>query len=129
MAGDRELSFRVVGDIIYAYDAAVVEDVAMLASSLSVIYSGVACGQIFKGRLKPEHPLALFVGRSSEVVPEVELSLEDAINYLRRQDIDANQFAEGINVVKYRGLAIGYVKRIGMRCNNMYPKALRIQKL
>jgi len=129
MAGDRELSFRVVGDIIYAYDAAAVEDVAMLASSLSVIYSGVACGQIFKGRLKPEHPLALFVGRSSDVVPEVELSLEDAITYLRRQDIDANQFAEGINVVKYRGLAIGYVKRIGMRCNNMYPKALRIQKL
>ncbi len=129
MAGDRGMAFRLVGDMIYAYDAAVVEDVMSLASSLSVVYSGVACGQIFKGRLKPEHALALFVGRNREVVPEVEVSLEAALDYLRRQDIAAGGFTEGINIVSYRGQALGFVKRIGPRCNNMYPKALRIQKL
>lgn len=129
MAGDRDMAYRLVGDMIYAYDAAVVDDVTSLSSSLSVVYSGVACGQIFKGRLKPEHALALFVGRSREVVPEVEVSLEDALDYLRRQDIAAGEFTEGINIVSYRGQALGFVKRIGARCNNMYPKALRIQKL
>ena len=129
MAGDRDMAYRLVGDMIYAYDAAVVDDVTSLSSSLSVVYSGVACGQIFKGRLKPEHALALFVGRSREVVPEVEVSLEDALDYLRRQDIAAGEFAEGINIVSYRGQTLGFVKRIGSRCNNMYPKALRIQKL
>ena len=123
------MAFRVVGDTIYGYDSAVVEDVVRLGESLSVVYSGVAMGQIFKGRLKPEHPLALFVGRDSDVVPAVELTLEDAQNYLRRVDISASQFDEGINVVTYRGVAIGFVKRIGARCNNMYPKDLRIQKL
>ena len=86
-------------------------------------------GQLFKGRLKPEHALALYVGRNDAVVSVVEVSEEDAVNYLRKQDIAATQFDEGVNVVSYRGVAIGFIKRIGARCNNMYPKDLRIQKL
>ena len=125
----KTMSFRCVGDIVYGYNSAVMEDVTQLSESLSVVYSGVAMGQIFKGTLKPEHSLALFVGRNRDVVPEVELSLEDAQNYLRRQDIDAKQFSEGVNVVTYKGVAIGFIKRIGARCNNMYPKDLRILNL
>ena len=125
----KTMSFRCVGDIVYGYSSAVMEDVIQLSESLSVVYSGVAMGQIFKGTLKPEHSLALFVGRNRDVVPEVELSLEDAQNYLRRQDIDAKQFSEGVNVVTYKGVAIGFIKRIGARCNNMYPKDLRILNL
>ena len=125
----KAMSFRCVGDIVYGYNRAVMEDVTQLSESLSVVYSGVAMGQIFKGTLKPEHSLALFVGRNRDVVTEVELSLEDAQNYLRRQDIDAKQFSEGVNVVTYKGVAIGFIKRIGARCNNMYPKDLRILNL
>ena len=121
----KTMSFRYVGDVVYGYNSAVMEDVTQLSESLSVVYSGVAMGQIFKGTLKPEHSLALFVGRNRDVVTEVELSLEDAQNYLRRQDIDAKQFSEGVNVVTYKGVAIGFIKRIGARCNNMYPKDLR----
>lgn len=125
----KAMSFRCVGDVVYGYNSAVMEDVIQLSESLSVVYSGVAMGQIFKGTLKPEHSLALFVGRNRDVIPEVELSLEDAQNYLRRQDIDAKQFSEGVNVVTYKGVAIGFIKRIGARCNNMYPKDLRILNL
>lgn len=125
----KAMSFRCVGDVVYGYNSAVMEDITQLSESLSVVYSGVAMGQIFKGALKPEHSLALFVGRNRDVVPEVELSLEDAQNYLRRQDIDAKQFSEGVNVVTYKGVAIGFIKRIGARCNNMYPKDLRILNL
>ena len=125
----KTMSFRKVDNMVYGFDSAVVEDVTHLAESLFVVYSGVAFGQIFKGTLKPEHSLALYVGRNRGVVPEVEVSMEDALDYLRKQDIEARQFAEGINVVMFKGVAIGYIKRIGMRCNNMYPKDLRILNL
>lgn len=125
----QSMSFRQVGDMIYGYDSRVVDDVIALSESLSVVYSGVAMGQIFKKKLKPEHSLALFVGLNDDVVPRVEVSEEDALAYLRRQDISAAQFEEGINLVCCRGVAIGFVKRIGARCNNMYPKDLRILKL
>lgn len=125
----QSMAFRQVGDMIYGYDSRVVDDVIALSESLSVVYSGVAMGQIFKKKLKPEHSLALFVGLNDDVVPRVEVSEEDALAYLRRQDISAAQFEEGINLVCCRGVAIGFVKRIGARCNNMYPKDLRILKL
>ena len=125
----KQMNFKQIGDTIYGYHSAVVDDVVSLSESLSVVYSGVVMGQIFKGKLKPEHPLALFVGCNGIVIPTVEVSLEDALDYLRRQDISALQFEEGVNRVAYGGVAIGFIKRIGARCNNMYPKDLRIIKL
>ena len=124
-----EHSFMMVGEDIYAYNSAVADAVVTLSENLSVVYSGVAMGRIFKQKLKPEHPLALYVGLNRDAVPVVEVSLEDALDYLRRNDIAAAQFEEGINVVGYKGVPIGFVKRIGARCNNMYPKDLRIVKL
>lgn len=121
-------TFAAVGDTIYCFERAVYEDVAALAESLSVIYSGVAMGKLFKRKLRPEHSLALYVGLNVDAAPSSELSVEDAVEYLRRGDVEALLFEEGINVVRYGGLAIGFVKRIGARCNNMYPKELRILK-
>ena len=122
-------AFMMVGEDIYAYNSAVAESVVTLSENLSVVYSGVLMGRIFKQKLKPEHPLALYIGLNRDVVPMVDVSLEDALDYLRRNDIAASQFEEGINVVGYKGTHIGFVKRIGARCNNMYPKDLRIVKL
>lgn len=123
------ICFRQIGDTMYGYHRSVVDDVVALSEVLSVIYSGVCMGQIFKRKLRPEHALALFVGMNNAAVPSVEVGEADALDYLRRQDISASQFEEGINRVMYRGVAIGFVKRIGARCNNMYPKDLRIMKL
>ena len=123
------VAFRLVGDMIYGYDRSVVDDVVALSEALSVVYSGVCFGQIFKRKLKPEHPLALYIGFNADVVPSVEVDLDTALAFLRRQDVAAQEFEEGINRVMYRGVAIGFVKRIGARCNNMYPKDLRILKL
>lgn len=122
-------TFRVIGDDVYAYNTHVVDDVIALSEYLSVVYSGVSMGRIFKKRLKPEHALALYVGLNRDAVPVVDVSLSDAQDFLRRHDIAAGQFEEGINVVAYMGIPIGFVKRIGVRCNNMYPKDLRIVKL
>lgn len=122
-------SFRSIEGMIYLYDKGVADEVVQLSESLSVLYSGVAMGQIFKGKLKPEHQLALYVGFNPDVVPSVEVTKDEALDYLRRYDIAPGEFSEGINRVTYGGVAIGFVKRIGQRCNNMYPKDLRILKL
>jgi 16S rRNA C967 or C1407 C5-methylase (RsmB/RsmF family)/NOL1/NOP2/fmu family ribosome biogenesis protein len=125
----EKMTFRLIGEDIYGYRTAVVEDITRLAESLTVLSSGVEMGQIFKGKLKPAHALSLYVGLNRDAVPVREVSLDDARNYLRRADIAAQQFDEGINAVSYGGVVIGFVKRIGNRCNNMYPKELRIQNL
>jgi NOL1/NOP2/fmu family ribosome biogenesis protein len=57
-----------------------------------------------------------------------ELDEDTALKFLRKQDVDATQFAEGVNLVLRCGRPLGFVKRVGARVNNMYPNSLRILK-
>ncbi len=125
----ERMSFYSVGDTIYGYFNAQLDVVKRLAESLTVIYSGVAMGQIFKGKLSPDGALALFVGYSRDAVNVAELEYDEAIEYLRRCEVKASNFEEGINLVcDDAGNALGFVKRIGQRVNNRYISSLRILK-
>lgn len=120
------MQFVTVADTLYAWYGAQADAVRMLSERLPVICSGVALGQLFKGRLKPDPALAFFTGLRRAALPVTELAGEEALNYLRRAEIDASPFAEGTNLVCARGRALGFAKRIGARINNGYPASLRI---
>lgn len=127
--GGDKLRFALVADSYYCYAAAQYEAVQALAQSLTVIYSGVEMGQIFKGVLKPEWALSQSVWFDRDAVPAVEIDRAQALDYLRKRDINANPFEPGINLVLCEGYSLGFVKRIGARVNNMYPNSLKINNL
>lgn len=129
VAEPGRMRFAAVADVYYAYYESQYEAVKMLAESLRVIASGVAMGQIFKERLKPDHALAMFCGLDRGAVPVAELSEEEALRFLRKQEAEAAAFAEGMNLVTHGGAALGFAKRIQNRVNNMYPNSLRIFNL
>ena len=85
-------------------------------------------GQVFKGKLKPDGALALYAGVNHDAVACCEVDEQEALKFLRKQDMDAAQFSEGVNMVLYGGRPLGFVKRVGARVNNMYPNSLRILK-
>lgn len=59
--------------------------------------------------------------------PSAELTLEQALSYLRRESIVLPASVQkGIVIVTYKGLPLGAVKNIGSRANNLYPKNWRI---
>ncbi len=119
---------NVADSAIYGYYRAQAEAVKSLAESLTTIYSGVAMGQIFKGKLKPDAALALFHDVNCQTFNCVELDNDDILLYLRKQELSPALFAEGINLVTANGHTVGFVKRIGGRVNNLYPNSLRILK-
>ena len=123
------LRFAVVTESYYAYPLEYFETIRSLANNLTVIYSGVEMGQIFKGKLKPEWSLSQSVWYNRDVVPSVELGREEALDYLRKKDVSAGVFVEGINLVSSDGYALGFVKRVGNRVNNGYPNSLKINNL
>ena len=123
------LRFAVVAESYYAYPLEYFETIRSLANNLTVIYSGVEMGQIFKGKLKPEWSLSQSVWYNRDVVPSVELGREEALDYLRKKDVSAGSFVEGINLVCSDGYALGFVKRVGNRVNNGYPNSLKINNL
>jgi NOL1/NOP2/fmu family ribosome biogenesis protein len=109
---------------------AIPEDLAawqqILASGLSLRKSGLLMGKIMKGRLNPEHELALSTMLRSDV-PGVELKEEEAIRYLRRDNILPADASDGWNLARYRGLALGWFKSMANRANNYYPMDWRIR--
>ena len=124
----KAMRFAEVAETCYGYYSEVYEDVKHLAESLSVIYSGVAMGRIFGSTLKPDAALAFFVGLKKDAVARATLERDEALQYLRKQEVPAERFREGMNLVECEGCALGFAKRIGNRCNNLFPNSLRILK-
>ena len=123
----QKMKWAAINDTYYGYYASHADDMRVLAESMTVIHSGVCMGQIFKGKLKPEHSLAMFTELNINAIPTVEVSREMALDYLRRGDIGTTeQMVEGINLLCFEGLPLGWIKRVGNRSNNLYPNSLRI---
>lgn len=76
---------------------------------------------------RPTHAEALAINRGKEYL-EVELSLQQALSYLRREAITLpDTVPRGFVIVTYQGFALGFVKNIGSRANNLYPKEWAIK--
>lgn len=122
----HELRFGIGGGLVYAFSESLYPLINILGSSVGLVYSGVMVGEFIRDSLKPAHSLALYSGlrRESVAVSRVDYAL--AMEYLRKGTIDAGAFHDGLSLVVYRGLGLGWVKRISNRCNNLYPNNWRI---
>lgn len=103
---------------------------AVANSGLFVLQSGVELGMVKGKDIIPSHNLALSNILSKEAFPLVEVSLDVALDYLRRMAIVLPpDTPTGYVLLTYRGLPIGFVKNLGSRCNNLYPQEWRIRNL
>jgi 16S rRNA C967 or C1407 C5-methylase (RsmB/RsmF family)/NOL1/NOP2/fmu family ribosome biogenesis protein len=98
-----------------------------IAASLRVISPGTLIGSMKQNDFIPDHDLALSTGITRGVFPEVELSFDDAISYLRRDNLSGISCAEGWNLATFRSVPLGFVKNIGRRLNNYFPVEMRIR--
>lgn len=121
--------FAMVADTIYAYRTEQFKAVQSLSEGLTAIYSGVAMGQIFKGKLKPDWALSQYIGLNRDAVAVEELDEQRALDYLRKKDIAVGDMVEGMNLVTHNGRVLGFAKRVGARCNNLYPNSLKIMNM
>jgi NOL1/NOP2/fmu family ribosome biogenesis protein len=102
------------------------EVLPVLQANLYVRMAGLDAGSLVRDAWIPAHALAVS-GLLDDAFPAVELDLENALNYLRRHpDFKLDEAHTGWTLMKYRGLALGWVKLMGNRVNNYYPKDWRI---
>lgn len=89
--------------------------------------AGVKAGQLTPKELIPDHQLALSTCISVDL-PAVELSLEQALRYLRKEDLQLDLNVKGWALMRYGGMNLGWAKVLPNRINNYYPKEMRILK-
>ncbi len=84
-------------------------------------------GKLGSKELIPEHELALSTVIASNI-PALSVNREEAISYLRKEDIAQGSAPKGWTLVQYESHNLGWIKVLGNRVNNYYPKDWRILK-
>ena len=124
------MRFAAIGDNCYGFYRSQFGAVKALAQSLNVIYSGVCMGQLFGDKFRPDHALALFHDLNVSQIQTAELSKEQALDFLRKKEPnDMDVYAQGLNLVCYESMPVGWIKRIGGRTNSLLPAGFRIMNL
>lgn len=102
------------------------ESMNLLAHRLYLKKSGVRIGKVAGRDLVPDHELALSTIIKRDAVLQTPLNRNEAIQYLRRDNLTIDTGDKGWSLMTFEGQALGWAKLLANRINNYYPKELRI---
>ena len=104
-------------------------DYLQLKSKLRILSAGVALGELKGSDRIPAHSLAMSTALSEPGFPRWEVDKETALNYLRKEILTniPQELPKGYLLITYKTHPLGFVKNIGTRMNNLYPREWRIR--
>ena len=97
-----------------------------LRSRLNVRKAGIKVGDWARDEIIPDHALALSTYYSRAIIA-LELDKEQSIQFLRRADFMIENLQKGWLMIMHQSLPLGWIKSLGNRFNNYYPKEWRIR--
>ena len=121
------VSLRTKGEMITAVPENVASDVSEVEDVLHVVAAGCAVGVVKGKDLVPDADLALSMMLAEDAFPCVEVDRQTALAYLHRDAVVFSDAPRGYLLVRYEGLALGFVKNLGNRCNSLHPQSRRIR--
>lgn len=89
---------------------------------------GSKIGQFNRKKFIPHHEMVMSKLYKKEQLTPIELDLENAIKYLKKEVITINDTRKGYLPVSYRGIELGWIKNLGDRANNYFPSEYKIRK-
>lgn len=116
------------GDHVLALPKIHVESVHRLSRLLNCVQYGIPVADAQKG-LKPLHELSQSIQLNTSAFHVTELSKDEALKFLAKEDFKVNDSHKGIALMMHDGAALGWMNLLGNRANNLYPKEWRIRRL
>lgn len=118
----------VTGSSVSVVKSEFAESVAAFQQKLKVLHCGIVLGEAKGKDFIPAHALAMSNELNHRAFPRHELTLTQAIAYLRKEALSFDASVEkGHLLLTYKDLPLGFVKNIGNRANNLYPQEWRIR--
>ena len=124
---DQHIQFERINEWFHALPESMLDDFLFLKSHLYLKKAGVMAGRMGPDGWIPDHELALSTALDPGI-PALELSLSDALKYLRRDVLTTELPQKGWMPVSFGYQKLGWVKILPNRLNNYFPKAWRILK-
>jgi 16S rRNA C967 or C1407 C5-methylase (RsmB/RsmF family)/NOL1/NOP2/fmu family ribosome biogenesis protein len=123
----EEKTFIQRNDVIQFFPTAAQEAIEVLVKNLKIVSAGTFVATLKHDKLIPEHALALSVNLQQDHFEKLDVSLEDALRYLRKETLPAVPGKRGFALVLYNQLPLGWVNLLPNRINNLYPSEWRIR--
>ncbi|MES2701661.1 MAG: RNA methyltransferase [Bacteroidota bacterium] len=101
-------------------------DLQLLQKAVYLRKTGLDIGTPSAKEWLPGHDMALSIDAAAGI-PAITVTREQALRYLKREDMGIDDAPKGWLLVKYNGLSLGWIKSLGNRINNYLPKQWRIR--
>ncbi|HEX6429094.1 MAG TPA: RNA methyltransferase [Niastella sp.] len=112
---------------LFAFPMSLEKDLLTIVEHVYVRRAGTALGKIAGNDLVPDHALAVSTLINKSIVA-VSLKKEEAIQYLRKDEVSVSTAHKGWTLVQFEQYNLGWMKVLQNRINNYYPQGWRILK-
>lgn len=113
-------------NFLFAIPTQKITEIQRIHHHLRVIKLGTEMGEIHPKGLLPHHALAMDKSIQSDEIQHIELTKEQALLYLKGETFTLAG-THGYGLVTYQNEPLGWIKHLGNRFNNLYPKEYRIR--
>ncbi len=94
---------------------------------LKVVDFGLPLAELKGKNIAPSHFVALSPLLKKNVFEPIGLDLNEALKYLRKEEVKPVSASQGWQLVYFRDIPLGFIKNLGNRTNNYFPKEWRIR--
>lgn len=122
-----EYVFESDGNKIIAMPSVLASDMHDIAVCLYPLIKGIEVAEIKGNDIIPSHGLAMSRAFNVDAFGRVEISKMQALSYLHGDTIQLDYPHKGFVLLTFAGIPLGFVKNLGNRANNLYPKEWRIR--
>jgi NOL1/NOP2/fmu family ribosome biogenesis protein len=126
IGGNGEGAYYLFQESYFRIDGRFSKQVEKIAQTLSLRYLGVELGKKQGKDWIPSHEWALSTLPKANF-PSRDLTREEALDFLRKKEQIFSELPLGWVLLTYQGLGLGWIKNLGNRVNNYYPKEWRIR--
>jgi 16S rRNA C967 or C1407 C5-methylase (RsmB/RsmF family) len=124
---DNNSSFLQKEDTWYVFPTHWLKTLSETENYLDILQAGTPVASGNESQRIPHPALALSVVYNRSAFPELNLDLRDALRFLRKENLSPMGDKTGWNLVSYRDIPLGWIKNLGNRTNNYFPKEWRIR--
>jgi 16S rRNA C967 or C1407 C5-methylase (RsmB/RsmF family)/NOL1/NOP2/fmu family ribosome biogenesis protein len=114
-------------EMVFYFHASRLHELEQIMQTLRIVQAGTAMASIKHDKLIPEHAFALSLALHQNQFQCIEVDLQTALQYLRKDNIELPQVPKGFSLLTYKQLPLGWVNVLDSRVNNLYPKEWRIR--
>lgn len=124
---EGDFHFYSSNEIVHLIPDSCHEEIEYLTEHLKIVQAGTPFATAKHDKLIPEHGSALSIELNKTHFQQIDVNLEDALHFLRKEPIQSGSAPKGFALVTYQQLPLGWVNVLDNRSNNLYPKEWRIR--